>query len=173
MGPLMDVAYLPVMCQHCDDAPCMEAAENGAVTKRDDGIVIIDPVKAKGQKAIADACPYNAVRWNEEEQLPQHWIFDAHLLDNGWTEPRCTQVCVTGALRAVKVTEQDMDSLKNKEGLEELMPEANTGPRVYYKNLYRYSHEFIAGTVIATENGVTDCVQGCHGNPGAGWKYYW
>ena len=65
-GPLMDVAYLPVMCQHCDDAPCIAAAKNGAVTKRPDGIVHIDPVKAKGQKAIADACPYGAVRWNEK-----------------------------------------------------------------------------------------------------------
>ena len=66
----MDVAYLPVMCQHCDDAPCIAAAKNGAVTKRPDGIVHIDPVKAKGQKAIADACPYGAVRWNEELNFP-------------------------------------------------------------------------------------------------------
>ncbi len=88
-GPVMDVAYLPVMCQHCDDAPCMKAAKNGAVTKRADGIVHIHPVKAKGQKAIADACPYGAVRWNEELQLPQHWFFDAHLIDRGWKEPRC------------------------------------------------------------------------------------
>jgi len=65
-GPLMDVAYLPVMCQHCDDAPCMKAAKNGAVTKCPDGIVHIDPVKAKGQKAIAEACSYGVVKWNEE-----------------------------------------------------------------------------------------------------------
>ena len=101
----MDVAYLPVMCQHCDDAPCIAAAKNGAVTKRPDGIVHIDPVKAKGQKAIADACPYGAVRWNEKLQLPQHWFFDAHLLDRGWAEPRCVTVCATGALKSVKVTD--------------------------------------------------------------------
>lgn len=159
-GPVMDVAYVPVMCQHCDDAPCMEAAENGAVTKRDDGIVIIDPVKARGQKAIADACPYDAVRWNEEDQLPQHWIFDAHLLDNGWTEPRCSQVCVTGALKAIKATDQDMEKLIAEEGLEELQPLSDTKPRVYYKNLHRFSSEFIGGTVVTTENGVTDCVGG-------------
>jgi Fe-S-cluster-containing dehydrogenase component len=100
-GPLMDVAYVPVMCQHCDDAPCIAAAKNGAVTKRPDGIVHIDPVKAKGQKAIADACPYGAVRWNEELKLPQHWFFDAHLLDRGWAEPRCVTVCATGALKSV------------------------------------------------------------------------
>ena len=159
-GPLMDVAYLPVMCQHCDDAPCITAAENGAVTKRDDGIVIIDPIKAKGQKAIADACPYDAVHWNEEAQLPQHWFFDAHLIDNGWDEPRCSQVCATSALKAVKLTDQEMGELKQREGLRELQPESATQPRVHYKNLYRYSHEFVGGTVVNTVDEVTDCVAG-------------
>jgi Fe-S-cluster-containing dehydrogenase component len=159
-GPLMDVAYLPVMCQHCDDAPCMEAAENGAVTKRPDGIVVIDPVKAKGQRAIVDACPYGAVHWNEELQLPQHWFFDAHLLDSGWVEPRCTQVCATGALRAIQVSDEEMREIKSREGLEELQPESKTKPRVHYKNLYRFTHEFIGGTVIKTVDGVTDCVSG-------------
>jgi Fe-S-cluster-containing dehydrogenase component len=157
-GPLMDVAYLPVMCQHCDDAPCMKAAKNGAVTKRPDGIVHIDPVKAKGQKAIAEACPYGAVKWNEELQLPQHWFFDAHLLDRGWKEPRCVQVCATGALKAVSATDDEMAALKAKEGLRELLPDSATKPRVHYKNLGRYTHEFIGGTIIKTVNGVTDCV---------------
>jgi len=157
-GPLMDVAYLPVMCQHCDDAPCIAAAKNGAVTKRPDGIVHIDPVKAKGQKAIADACPYGAVRWNEELKLPQHWFFDAHLLDRGWAEPRCVTVCATGALKSVKVTDEEMAEIKSREGLRELQPESATKPRVHYKNLDRYTHEFVGGTIIKTVNGVTDCV---------------
>jgi len=157
-GPVMDVAYLPVMCQHCDDAPCIEAAKNGAVTKRNDGIVIIDPVKAKGQRAIAEACPYGAVRWNEDQQLPQHWFFDAHLIDQGWEEPRCSQSCATGALKAVKLTDEEMNELKDREDLRELQPESATQPRVHYKNLYRYTHEFIGGTIIRTQDGVTDCV---------------
>ncbi len=157
-GPVMDVAYLPMLCQHCDDAPCIAAAENDAVTKRPDGIVHIDPVKAKGQKAIADACPYGAVRWNEELELPQHWFFDAHLLDRGWEEPRCAQVCASNALKAVKVTDEEMAEIKSREGLRELQPEAATRPRVHYKNLHRYTHEFIGGTIIRTVDGVTDCV---------------
>jgi len=159
-GPLMDVPFVPVMCQHCDDAPCIKAAANNAVTKREDGIVIIDPVRAKGQRAIADACPYGAVKWNEDLQLPQHWFFDAHLLDNGWAEPRCAQVCATGALRAVKVSDEEMAALKTSEGLRELMPDEATKPRVHYKNLHRYTHDFIAGTLIRTVDGVTDCVAG-------------
>jgi Fe-S-cluster-containing dehydrogenase component len=157
-GPVMDVVYLPVMCQHCDDAPCIAAARNGAITKREDGIVLIDPVRSKGQKAIADACPYGAVKWNEELDIPQHWFFDAHLLDNGWQEPRCAQVCATGALKAVKLTDEAMSELKSREGLEELQPESATKPRVHYKNLKRFTHEFVGGTVIETVDGITDCV---------------
>lgn len=157
-GPLLDVAYLPAMCQHCDDAPCIKAGREGAVKKREDGIVIIDPLRAKGQRAIVDACPYGAVTWNEELELPQHWFFDAHLIDRGWQEPRCAQVCATGALKAVKVTDEEMEAIKAREGLRELKPEAGTRPRVLYKNLHRFTHDFIGGTVVRTQNGVTDCV---------------
>ncbi len=54
--PMVDVAYLPVPCMHCDDAPCL--TEDGAVYKREDGIVIIDPEKARGRKDLLDLCPY-------------------------------------------------------------------------------------------------------------------
>ncbi len=49
--PMIDIAYVPTMCNHCDDAPCMKADRTGAIKKRDDGIVLIDPVKAKGRKS--------------------------------------------------------------------------------------------------------------------------
>ena len=41
--PLLEANFMPVMCNHCDEAPCMEAAHDGAVRKRSDGIVLIDP----------------------------------------------------------------------------------------------------------------------------------
>lgn len=59
--PFIDVAYLAVPCLHCDNAPCIRAAKDGAIYKRPDGIVIIDPVKAKGQKKVINACPYSAI----------------------------------------------------------------------------------------------------------------
>ena len=64
--PMIDIAYVPTMCNHCDDAPCIKAARDGAIKKRDDGIVLIDPEKAKGQKQLVDACPYGHIWWNEE-----------------------------------------------------------------------------------------------------------
>ena len=65
---------------------------------------------------------------------------------------------ILGALKAVKVTDEEMAGIKAREGLSELQPESATKPRVHYKNLARYTHEFIGGTIIKTVNGVTDCV---------------
>lgn len=158
--PIIDVAYVPTLCQHCDDAPCIAAAEGGAVYKRPDGIVIIDPDKAKGQRQIVDSCPYGAVWWNEEKQLPQHWIFDAHLLDAGWKEPRCQTVCATNVFRSMKVDDAEMAAIVEREGLEELRPDLGTKPRVYYKNLWRYTKCFIAGSVSTRVGGVVDCLAG-------------
>jgi Fe-S-cluster-containing dehydrogenase component len=75
-------ATVPTPCSHCDNPACMAAAENGAVYKRPDGIVIIDPEKSKGQKQIVDACPVGAIFWNEEEQIPQKCTMCAELLDD-------------------------------------------------------------------------------------------
>lgn len=158
--PMIDVAYLPVLCMHCDEAPCISKAKNGAVYKRDDGIVIIDPDKAKGQKGIVDACPYKAVWWNEEYQVPQKWIFDAHLLDAGWNEPRCVQSCATGSMQSYYMEDSEFASMVESEKLEVLYPEYNTKPRVYYKNLYRYFSSFIGGSVAVESEGITDCAEG-------------
>jgi len=159
-SPIADAHFMPVMCNQCDDPACMRAAEGGAIYKRPDGIVIIDPVKAKGQRQIVDACPYGAIYWNEELKLPQKWIFDAHLLDKGWTRTRAEQVCPTGALKSLKVSDEEMKAIAAAEKLEVLLPEANTKPRVYYKNLYLMNRCFVGGTVVTTVTGREDCVEG-------------
>src|SRR4051812_28755156 len=61
--PMVEVVNLPVMCNHCDDAPCQRAAKDNAVSKRPDGVVIMDPVRSKGQRQIARACPYGTAFW--------------------------------------------------------------------------------------------------------------
>jgi Fe-S-cluster-containing dehydrogenase component len=156
-APMVDAAYLPAMCNHCDDAPCVKAGK-GAVRKRDDGIVIIDAEKSRGRRDLVDACPYGAIVWNEELELPQAWIFDAHLLDAGWKEPRCAQACPTSALRAVKQDDAAMQAQARAESLEVLRPGLGTKPRVYYRNLHRFDKCFIGGSVVAEIDGVTECV---------------
>jgi len=158
--PLIDVAYLPVPCMHCDNAPCIRASKEGAVYKREDGIVIIDPVKASGQRHIVEACPYHAIGWNEEISIPQKCTLCAHLLDDGWNKPRCVQACPTGALSIKKVTEGEMQSIIQKENLEIYQPQFKTSPRVYYKNLYRFTKCFIAGSVSFISDNREDCAEG-------------
>jgi Fe-S-cluster-containing dehydrogenase component len=158
-APMIDVAYVPTMCNHCDDAPCVTKGA-GAVKKRDDGIVLIDPVAAKGRKDLVDACPYGHIWWNEELKLPQAWPFDAHLLDQGWSQTRGHQSCPTGAMRAICVEDDEMAKVACEQGLEIMKPELGTKPRVYYKNLWRYATCFIGGSVSMEANGVVDCVEG-------------
>lgn len=159
-GHMVDAAYLPTMCNHCDDAPCIKAAGADVIKKRPDGIVIIDPVIAKGRKDLVQACPYGAIVWNEEQQLPQAWIFDAHLLDQGWVEPRCAQSCPTEAIKALKVNAAEMQRISDTEGLQVLKPELGTRPRIHYKNLYRFTKCFVGGSVVSRHGGVLDCVHG-------------
>jgi len=85
-------------CAHCHDPLCKKASGNGAVYIRPDGIVIIDPKLAKGERQLADACPINAIYWNDELNLPQKCTMCAHLLDEGYPMPRCVEACPNGAL---------------------------------------------------------------------------
>ena len=94
-------ATVPTPCSHCENPACMAAAKDGAVYKREDGVVIIDPEKSKGQKQIVEACPINAVYWNEELQIPQKCTMCAELMDDPdypGHEPRCVEACPNQAL---------------------------------------------------------------------------
>jgi Fe-S-cluster-containing dehydrogenase component len=54
------VDYTQSICQQCQNPPCM-AKHPGQIYKRNDGVVIIDPAKAKGMKEIVASCPYGAI----------------------------------------------------------------------------------------------------------------
>ena len=158
-APFIDIAYMPTMCNHCDIAPCIKSAPD-VISKRDDGIVLIDPEKAKGRKDLVNACPYGHIWWNEERETAQAWPFDAHLLDAGWNKTRGDQSCPTGAMKAIKLDDDAMAKMADEEGYEVLNPEYGTKPRIWYKNLWRYSTAFVGGRVAADANGIVDCVEG-------------
>jgi Fe-S-cluster-containing dehydrogenase component len=144
--PHVKVDHVPVTCMQCDDPLCTTADSNEAVYKRPDGIVMIDPVKAKGQKDIVNACPYRLIEWNEELQLAQKCTMCAHLLDQGDPEPRCVESCPSGAL-----VFGDLDDPSSKvaalvaSGTEVMHPEYAMGEKVTYRHLPK---KFVAGTVI-------------------------
>jgi len=140
--PKVKVSYLHSICQHCDNAPCITACPQQAIYKRQDGIVIIDPLKCKGRRKCIEACPYEGVIYfNDELHISQKCTFCAHLIDKGWTETRCSEVCPTGAFTFGE--ENDLRELIAK--AEVLQPETGARPRVYYIGLPR---RFIGGTVF-------------------------
>ncbi len=147
--PHIKVFYMPVTCMQCENAPCIKAAKDGAVYKRPDGIVIIDPKKAVGQKQIVDACPYHAIFWDEEKQLPQKCTFCVQRLEEGKT-PRCVQACANEALifGDLDNPESEVSKLVKSGEAEVFHPEYNTRPNVYYIGLDRIVKSFIAASIV-------------------------
>ncbi|MGD9212278.1 MAG: carboxypeptidase regulatory-like domain-containing protein [Desulfobacteraceae bacterium] len=145
--PRVKVAYIPKTCMHCKNAKCIEAAENGAVYRRSDGIVVIDPVKAVGQKQIVDACPYRVIEWNEKEKVPQKCNMCAHLLDKGEKQPRCVESCPTNAIVFGDLDDDssEISQLLKLKSAEKLCPEFNLKEKVLYLGLPK---RFISGTVV-------------------------
>ena len=137
--------YQPVLCVHCDDAPCIKACKTEAIYKRDDGLVVIDPTRCTGSKNCVDACPYHVIFFNEDLNIAQKCTGCAHLIDGkGGKEvpkvPRCVDACPTGCLKFGE--EEELKEYIAK--AEAFKPELGTKPRVYYMNIPK---KWIGGTV--------------------------
>ena len=64
---------LPVMCQHCETAPCADVCPTGASMRREDGIVLVNKHICIGCRYCMMACPYKARSFVHEEtddQMP-------------------------------------------------------------------------------------------------------
>ena len=145
IAPFTDMCFVNKFCQHCRNAPCEKAAP-GVVSRRPDGVVLLDAEKAKGNRALVDACPYGRISWNEELGVAQKCTMCAHLLDNGWKEPRCVQACPLRALSVVHCDDAAFDGIVKDQQLEPLV-EGDNAPRVVYRNLYRHNTCFIFGAL--------------------------
>jgi len=166
--PRVKVAYTPQPCMQCDKPACLKEAKNGAIYRRPDGIVIIDPIKSIGQNDIVKACPYKVIFWNEEKQVPQKCTFCAHLLEQGWKEPRCVEVCPTGALIFGDLDDPQSDIARLIASGESVImhPEYNMHEKVSYIGL---PCKFIAGAVVWGDT--DECAEGAEVSlTGAGFK---
>ena len=141
--PKVKVAYRPHLCMHCDDAPCIKACPvEGAAYQRADGLVILDTEKCTGCRLCVAACPYDVIFFNEDLNLAQKCTGCAHLIDDGWAEPRCADACPTECLKMM-----DEDEAQELMAKGEVVPgnfQSDAKPRVYYLGLPK---KFIAGTL--------------------------
>ena len=145
VAPFTEVHFVTQMCRHCENAACGKAFPD-AVVRREDGIVLLDPEKAKGNKALVGACPYGMISWNEELGTAQKCTMCAHLIDDGWKEPRCVQACPLKALSFAYCEDSEWAEIAGGQELEPL-DDDRSQPRVLYKNLYKHRTCFIAGAL--------------------------
>ena len=145
-GAHMKLHRVPIMCQHCLNAPCMDICEVEAIYRRDDGIVIIDPEVCNGCDKCVAACPYERIFFNDELKIAQKCTMCAHLLDVGRDMPRCVSACPNDALVFVDTDELTEENLYAP--LEHLHAEYGADPLVAYVKLPKI---FVAGELASDD----------------------
>lgn len=153
------VDYIPIMCQHCKEPACAKTAPEGAVITREDGPVLFDPEKTVGRRDIMENCPYGAVYWNEEKNIPQKCGMCAHMLDGGAQAPRCVEACPTNAMFFGDIDDPESEISKYVAvhgDFTALYPEMDAKPSVLYREL---PAPFITGEVML-EDAPEACCEG-------------
>ena len=155
--PATKRTFLPVLCNHCQDAPCVEACPTGASYTRADGIVMVDKEKCIGCRACAVSCPYMNRHFIEKGLLQNGYGTDglsafeavkfaafeegtmskctlcAHRVDQG-LEPACVITCPTECRHFGDLEDPNgkLQTMIAERGGWNLLPEANTKPSVFY-----------------------------------------
>lgn len=152
--PLVSRHFLPRLCMHCQNPPCVEVCPTKASFQGKDGLVLIDYDKCIGCGYCIVACPYQARARNREiggyfgaELTPQEELgyrqhqvevaekctFCVDSVERG-EEPACVQACITKARYFGDLDDPDSEVnqlIRSKHGFQ-LLPELGTEPAVYY-----------------------------------------
>ncbi len=104
-----------VLCNHCDNPPCVRACPTGATFRRDNGgLVMMDQHRCIGCRFCMAACPYGARSFNFKDPRPhitqinkkyptrtqgvvEKCTFCAGRVDKG-LQPYCVSTCPHGAM---------------------------------------------------------------------------
>jgi dimethyl sulfoxide reductase iron-sulfur subunit len=159
--PNVEMAYLPVACQHCEDAPCVKVCPVGATFRRDDGTVLVDYDRCIGCRYCMAACPYGVriFNWGGAEYaagspvgygkdyktgdrrvfmqerprgVVEKCTFCVERIDAG-QQPFCVDVCPIGARVFGDLNDAGSKVSRLVEGgAVQLHPELGTNPNVYY-----------------------------------------
>jgi len=126
--------HLAVMrCNQCSRAPCITICPTGALHKRADGIVDLDRDVCVGCRACLEACPYEALHFDDGRGVASKCHFCAHRVEVGRT-PACAAVCPTRAIQVVDLHDPaDPNTIRIQAGQTSVRrPEMGTGPNVHY-----------------------------------------
>ena len=84
---------VPILCRHCEDAPCMHACIAGAIKRTEEGVVMTNKDKCIGCWTCVMVCPYGVIG----RQLEEHKAYRCDRC-SGRAMPACVEACPTKAL---------------------------------------------------------------------------
>lgn len=90
--PDLEMYYLPVLCQQCENPTCVSVCPTGASFKREDGVVLVRHERCIGCQYCVMACPYGARQFNHETKLIEKCTLCAHRA-NTTDRPVCVKAC--------------------------------------------------------------------------------
>lgn len=88
----LQLRYMVTHCMHCSRPSCRDVCPVDAISKRRDGIVLIDEKLCNGCKACIEACPFGVMQFDEERGVAQKCDLCVDRLDNG-LQPTCVAAC--------------------------------------------------------------------------------
>lgn len=134
--PEVKRSFAVLRCNQCTAAPCVTICPTGALEKRLDGIVDVNPKACIGCKSCMQGCPYDALYINPDKGTAEKCHFCAHRTEQGLA-PACAIVCPTEAIIPGDFhdPESRVSQLKREFELSARKTEAGTGPNVLYREV--------------------------------------
>lgn len=144
----LTLKFFPLICMHCQDAPCLKACPCNAITRLEDKTVVIDRNRCSSKKACIDACPYGAIYIDPKTDKADKCDLCANRTVLGM-EPACVNVCPTNALKYCDLEDpgDPVVIYAKKHGAKAFKEEADTSPSVFYIGLEKWMEKKI-------ENGI-------------------
>ena len=90
------------VCRHCDDPPCMAVCLEQAISKRMDGIVVLDENRCSGCTLCIEACPYRAIAFDKDKAVAQKCNLCHHRIDNGLVPACADNICLAHCIHFVE-----------------------------------------------------------------------
>ena len=111
--PDVEMYFLPVQCQHCENPECVKVCPTEASHVAEDGSIQIDKEKCIGCQFCVMACPYGVRYLNEEEKVVEKCTLCEQKLSQGEL-PQCVSQC-GGNARWIGDTEAGYESFEGSE----------------------------------------------------------